>query len=475
MVAPLLILSFVLVHLYDDFGPMEGASSCPPHQVLMRYAGGMFVLWLISHIAFMSAARRMDRGDRGAPFRADSILNATRVVAVGAFAYAIYQYGLPDAIRAYIGTPVLIDRVLCAMPLWIMIGAGWYSRYPVERRMREALLMREIHAGRSPETLPNRSGYVSLQIRHQMLMWILPICMISGAGDAVARVIENNPRIYDRIGATGSHLAQFAASFIMFMLAPFVIRRLWRTVELGAGDLRDRIRSVVDSHGVRVQGPFVWRTGSGVLNAAVLGVMFPIRYLLYTDSLLESLTPRELEAVSAHEVAHLKHHHMPWLAVVAFAAAGIGGIVAEIVERVHHSWYADAPLVTPDVFSHVSTIGVLLWVGLVFTYASRCFERQADAFAARHLSINGSEPSASITNEAAQSVSQALIAVAYHNGVHEDKFQWRHGSISDRRRRVLSLVGISNDRLPIDRVSLRLRWGSLIVVVSIIILGVLGV
>jgi Zn-dependent protease with chaperone function len=461
--------------MYDDFGPFEDAASLPPHIVLVRYIGVLFVAWLVPHVMFMLAARRMDRGDRNAAYRAEAILNASRILAVSSFGYAIYQYGLLDAIRAYVGTPVLIDRVLCAAPLWIMVGAGWYSRYPVERRMREALLLREIHTGKTVEPLPDRAGYVSLQVRHQMLMWIIPICMISGAGDVVARFIERNERVSEVVGATGSHLLQFGASFIMFMLAPFVVLRLWRTVELGGGELRDRIRAVVETHRVRVHGPYVWRTGSGVLNAAVLGVVYPIRYLLYTDSLLESLSPRELEAVSAHEVAHLKRHHMPWLAAIAFAAAGVGGIVAEVIERTHHAWYADSPIVTPQSFSNISTIGVLVWVGLVFTYASRCFERQADAFAARHLSVHGPDSSTSITGEAAQSVSQALISVAYHNGIHEEKFQWRHGSIADRRRRVLALVGSRIDQLSIDRVSAFLRWGSVFVIAVIIIMGVLGV
>lgn len=475
MLPALLILSFVLVHMYDEIGSFEDSSSAPPHLVLIRFCVVLFVAWLIPHVAFLRAARRLDRGDSSAAYRADSILNTSRVIAVVMFGVAIYGYGLLDSVRAFSGEPVLLDRVACALPLWIMFGAGWYSKYPVERRMREAMLIREIHGGKSIEPLSDRASYVSLHVRHQMLMWILPICMISGAGDAAARIIESNPGLSNALGSTGSHLLQFAASFSMFVISPFVIRRLWRTVELGAGELRDRILQVIDTHRVRVKGPFVWRTGSGVLNAAVLGVVYPVRYLLYTDSLLEALTPRELEAVSAHEVAHLKRHHMPWLAVIAFAAAGSGGLVAELIERTHHAWYASEPLISPEIWLHGSTVGVLLWVGIVFTYASRCFERQADAFATRHLSADGSESGDRITEEAAASVSQALMAVAYHNGIHEDKFQWRHGSIADRRRRVVSLVGASIHALPIDRTCAVLRWTSVCVILVFATLAYLGV
>lgn len=475
MLSALLILSFVLVHMYDDFGPFEDASSEPPHVVIIRFCLVLFGAWLVSHIKFMRAARLMDRGDSAAPLRAESVLQTSRVLAVIMFGVSIYGYGLLDAVRAYVGEPVLLDRVLCALPLWVMIAAGWYSKYPVERRMREALLMREIHGGKSVEPLPDRASYVSLQVRHQMLMWILPMCMISGAGDGVARIIESNESWSRALGGVGSHIVQFIASFSMFVLAPFVIVRLWKTIELGGGELRERIRSVVHQHGVRVQGPYVWRTGAGVLNAAVLGVLYPMRYLLYTESLLETLTPRELEAVSAHEVAHLKRHHMPWLAVVAFAAAGVGGVAVELFERAHDAWYSSSPLISAEMWTHASTIGVLLWVALIFTYASRCFERQADAFAARHLSEHGPDRAQRVTSEAASSVSQALVSVAYHNGMHEDKFQWRHGSIADRRRRIHALVGVEIDRMPIDRTCAILRWTSVIVVMCMVVLALFGV
>lgn len=53
----------------------------------------------------------------------------------------------------------------------------------------------------------------------------------------------------------------------------------------------------------------VWRTGNRINNAMLLGFTSRFRYVILTDKLLNSLSPRELEMVLLHEAAHSKCRH----------------------------------------------------------------------------------------------------------------------------------------------------------------------
>ena len=46
------------------------------------------------------------------------------------------------------------------------------------------------------------------------------------------------------------------------------------------------------------------------MTAGVMGLLPRLRYILVTDSLMQALSEEELNAVMAHEVAHVKYKHM---------------------------------------------------------------------------------------------------------------------------------------------------------------------
>jgi hypothetical protein len=196
-----------------------------------------------------------------------------------------------------------------------------------------------------------------------------------------------------------------------------------------------------------------------MLNGAVIGITPWLRYIVLTDALLESLDEAEVEAVAAHEVAHVRKRHMLWLALAVIGAALLFGEGAALaLERAG----LPGPLAV-----WVAAAGSLVAVLLVLGAVSRRFEWQADAFAARHLSraVGGGETgeqdtaeldtaeqeNATITEAGAQAMSTALGRVARLNGFPETRFTWRHGSIATRRKRLLALVGTPAARLPIDR------------------------
>ena len=63
---------------------------------------------------------------------------------------------------------------------------------------------------------------------------------------------------------------------------------------------------------MRYRDILVWRTHSNMGNAAVMGILPHMRYVLLSDLLLETMTDEQIEAVFAHEMGHVVHRHMAW-------------------------------------------------------------------------------------------------------------------------------------------------------------------
>ena len=91
-----------------------------------------------------------------------------------------------------------------------------------------------------------------------------------------------------------------------------------------------------------------------------------------------------------------------------------------------------------------------------FGWVSRRFERQADAFAVRHMA-EGEHVDA----DAVGVMTRALERVATLNHVPVARRSWRHGSIAWRQDYLHSLVGTSVDVSPIDRTVTRIKAAAL--------------
>jgi len=159
--------------------------------------------------------------------------------------------------------------------------------------------------------------------------------------------------------------------------------------------------------------------------------------------------------VMAHEIGHVRRRHMPWLLVSMLAAIAI--VVAALM-AVQGTPVAD--------IGAGSTVAVLIGVSVVlviFGWISRRFERQADAFAVRHINAKQSMPAA-ISASAAAVVCDALGRIAILNSVAPTRRSWRHGSIAWRQAYLQSIVGSTADGLAIDR---QVRWIKVVVAVIV--------
>jgi Zn-dependent protease with chaperone function len=207
---------------------------------------------------------------------------------------------------------------------------------------------------------------------------------------------------------------------------------------------------------VKVRELLVWGTHGTMINGAVMGFVGPVRYILLTDALLESLPQVQVEAVMAHELGHVKRRHMIWLGVAAVSAITLAQL--GIDAGVGLVW-GEGALSLDAVQAGVALVSLLAGLA-VFGFVSRRFEWQADAFAVQHLS--GAGPT--VSEEAAVAMAGALESVARLNRIPREKFTWRHGSIGTRQRKLVALAGQRADRLAVDR---HVRWLKLCAVAAL--------
>jgi STE24 endopeptidase len=186
-------------------------------------------------------------------------------------------------------------------------------------------------------------------------------------------------------------------AWVLFTLVLVVAFPRWiaplfnRFTPLEDGELRRRIEELLARCGFTASGLFVMdgskRSSHG--NAYFTGFGRTKR-IIFFDTLIERLTPEEIEAVLAHELGHFARGHIPRLLAVRFALAllmlaVLGWLYAE------PAFYQALGLAEPRVGALLAGFALVL---PAFTFPfqplaslmARRQEFEADAFAARHAS-----------------------------------------------------------------------------------------
>ena len=384
------------------------------------------------------------------------------------------------------GNVVLLDDVIFLLPTLLAVTWGWWCYYPIDRRLREASLIRRVDLGLPVSPLWTRGQFVLNQLRHQVALILIPLLLMIGWVELVESGPVRNmlPHVF---GADPAPLVSLAGTVMVFLFAPVVIRHIWDTIPLPAGEVREHMLDLCRRHRVNVREVLVWRTAGGMINAAVMGLIAPLRYILLTDALLENVKRDEVEAVMAHELGHVRRHHMFWL--VAAAVTGLGvlelffttiffsalsglmllrDMVPATGTILREQWLeSDHALLLPTLFCTFPA-----WV-VLFGWVSRRAERQADTFAVQHLTQRMADDDADaespprVRPEAVATMVGALQRVADLNHMPVKRHNWRHGSIAWRQGYLRTLIGKPIDQLPIDRQMRHIKAATLVAILII--------
>ena len=397
--------------------------------------------------------------------------------------------GVLTRVRGVLGGDwVLIDELLVMLPPLLMVVWGWWWYYPIDRRLREAAILRQLDQGAALPTVWTRGQYLLAQLRHQLLLMLAPLMLLMAWAETAPLLVPHLPEV---VSPVPMEVWQLMGAGLIFLFAPLMIRAMWDTSPLPPGEVRDALLTMCKRTGVRVRELLLWRTFGGMINAAVMGLIGPLRYILLTDALLNGLPRRQVEAVMAHELAHVVKHHTFWLITAAFAMlAGLQLFWVVVYELIvtalsteSTGWMGDAGrLLRDQTVADTVTLsaGFLCWL-LAFGWVSRRFERQADAFAVQYLSrleqeqrSDAAEGNPIITAAAVHAMTHALQLVAELNHINIIRKSWRHGSIAWRQDQLQKTVGQPIDALRINRTVLWVKIAAASLAAGLVALAAAG-
>ncbi len=190
-------------------------------------------------------------------------------------------------------------------------------------------------------------------------------------------------------------VAWLAFTTLLVAIFPRWIAPLFnRFTPLEPGEVRSRIEALLARCGFRSEGLFVMdgsrRSSHG--NAYFTGFGRTKR-IVFFDTLLERLTPAEIEAVLAHELGHFARGHIPRLLAVRFVLAFV--LLALVGWLLQEPAYAAAlGLPYPPHIGAALAGFALVLPAFMFPFQplssllARRQEFEADAFAAQHASAS---------------------------------------------------------------------------------------
>jgi len=183
----------------------------------------------------------------------------------------------------------------------------------------------------------------------------------------------------------------FAFQLVMLVLAPVIIMPLFnKFTPLPEGPLRDRLLALGRRTGFHAQSIQVMDGSKRSRHSNAFFTGFGrFRKIVLFDTLIQQLTPAELEAVLAHEIGHYKKRHIPKM--LAWSAATTLVAFWAIARLAQQAWFYrsfgfEPGSIAPALLLFGLLAGVVtFWFSPLAHWWSRRYEYQADAYAARTM------------------------------------------------------------------------------------------
>lgn len=144
-------------------------------------------------------------------------------------------------------------------------------------------------------------------------------------------------------------------SVVLFL--PVWLGRWMGVVNLPVGELRQRVAVQLRSLKIRGVRPKIVPSRGRWPGAAVVGWFPRFRQLWLGDALIERLTPRQLDMVVMHELAHVKRRHFLWRIFPVVWAAGVVGLFG-VLWPSDPAWEAVGTVISSIVACMVMLAGV---------------------------------------------------------------------------------------------------------------------
>ena len=410
------IYFIVVLLIYSTYQPTS-KTNLGPAETLFSFLALTGIFYGLVALVFKQLQRQSPGVYRvSLDYRFSNIQGRLAVLAIVLFTIHIYGLNLPSYLVQF---PLFAHLPTLGALFFIALFVGylaiiWYHAHPIGRML-----------GGIGES---RRGYIRSNIAFSIPV-LIPWFIISLTTDLL-RLLP-----FDFIKDIEGNPAGEIAFFVVFLLAiaitaPAMIQRFWGCRPLEDGLYRDRIEALCKQARVTYANILSWPIfGGRMLTAGVMGLVDRFRYILVTDALLQNLSLDEIDAVIAHEIGHVKKHHLQFylLFFLGFLLVfyALQDILIFLVSYLNYFFLAAGVFNTvsyPAVYALFNVIFILLFIiyfRYLFGYFIRNFERQADAYVFDLL------PSA-------VPLIRSLEKVALTSGQSPDKPNWHHFSITER-------------------------------------------
>ena len=449
------IYFIVALLIYSTYQPSEQTNFAPLDTLI--YFFSLILLFFIfsrrqfTRIAHMSATHSHDVLDQ----QFSSAQTRQSVLAIALFAVDIYGLNLSSyltGIWLFEAIPTLQALVFLALFVGYL-AIVWSNAHVAYRHIYGADLTRQ--------------AYVASNIAFSVPV-LLPWLLLSGIADLILALPFDLPREVLR-SPEGETVYFLFFLFAVAVIGPLIIQKFWRCRPLEAGYHRQRIEALCRRADLKYADIMYWPIfGGRMITAGVMGLVSRFRYILVTDALLRILSPEEVDAVIAHEVGHVKKHHLLFYLfffigymVIAYATFDLIVYLIIFSEPIYRFVFITGisrTTVTTGLLSLAIIFNFLVYFRFIFGYFMRNFERQADA------SVYGLFASAAPLI----STIEKIVAVS---GQSPDKPNWHHFSIGQR---VDFLNRCEADRTWVRRHDRKVRVSIAIYVATMVVVGVAG-
>lgn len=211
---------------------------------------------------------------------------------------------------------------------------------------------------------------------------------------------------------------ELALLLLTLLLMPPLLVAVWQCEPMENVELKNRLESLCKKAGFKHGGILDWTLLNRSHTAAILGVLPQWRYLLFTKTLQEELSPEAVEAVLAHEIGHSQRRHLLYYPFIFLGLVVVTSLYSQWISPAVESWFSHSIFYPLALFLPYALI-LWLYFRYVFGFFSRLFERQADL----HCFELDIHPDHMIN---------ALDDVARATGFTHSAPNWHHYSIAER-------------------------------------------
>jgi STE24 endopeptidase len=468
----------LLIALLIAFGIEPPTAGVPRADVVTRvletFGGIALIASLAFGLGFWVAFRASHIGSPMSRIRQRYALGVRLITFLSLVVYGwiIHYVGWSKLVRTNWGLDgaVLFDDVVVFLPFVLIQLLVWWGLFFAERAL-------QISQGIG--LVRGLGRYLVLKGRQSLGLTLPVILMYVIRSDVIRRFV---PSWEEHV--VGGPLEIAVLGFAVLAMSPLFVRLAWPTYSLPPGALRRRLERAAERVGFRFTDILVWDTGQMVVNACVTGILPRFRYILLSDSLLDSLTPHESAAVFGHEIGHVAHRHFLYFAFFFMGSLGVLTIFGDLVSLIdppltYFSWLTprNAFILKELLKGSTLLIALGLYFWFIFGYLSRRFERQADVYGSKVVSCDMADcpPHTDLDNELAPEravtrepslcpvgiriFADALTNVARFNGLDRRSPSWRHGSIASRISFLEALERHPEREVDFQRQVRRLRLG----------------